>query len=110
MTQSHYSKGSKKNVILPFNRFPMKVFLNDRIIEFVYSRPENTLTTDLVSEFDSEEKLKTAWGDFERYDKFRNLFVILHQAHVLIAYINTLCVLFLPATLTLLTLSPTILH
>ena len=54
----------------------MKVFLNDRVIEFIHTRPENPLVTDLVVEYNSVEKLKEDWADFLRYEKFRKFLII----------------------------------
>jgi 8-oxo-dGTP pyrophosphatase MutT (NUDIX family) len=54
----------------------MKIFLNDRIIEFLPACPENTLATDLVVEYQSSGNLKEAWEDFSRYGKFRKFLII----------------------------------
>jgi len=58
----------------------MKIFLNDRTIEFMQSRPENPLFSDLVVEYQSAEKLKEAWTDFARHEKFLK-FIIVEPGH-----------------------------
>ncbi|MCX6304713.1 MAG: NUDIX domain-containing protein [Bacteroidetes bacterium] len=54
----------------------MKIFLNDRIIEFLPVQPENSLATSMVIEYTSVEKLETAWEEFKRYEKFQKLVII----------------------------------
>jgi 8-oxo-dGTP pyrophosphatase MutT (NUDIX family) len=54
----------------------MKIFLNDRIIEFLSLPPENLQATDFLLHYQSIETLREAWTDFERYEKFRKLFII----------------------------------
>lgn len=54
----------------------MKIFLNDRTIEFMPTQPKNPLNTDLVVEYESVEKLEGAWENFKRYEKYRNLLII----------------------------------
>ncbi|MEI7723855.1 MAG: NUDIX domain-containing protein [Bacteroidota bacterium] len=54
----------------------MKIFLNDRIIEFISSPPENLQTTDFLVNYQSVSTLNEAWMDFERYEKFRKLLII----------------------------------
>jgi 8-oxo-dGTP pyrophosphatase MutT (NUDIX family) len=54
----------------------MKIFLNDRTIQFSSNAPENLLPTDMVVTYDSAEKLKEAYLDFERYEKFLNLWIL----------------------------------
>ena len=54
----------------------MKIFLNNRIIEFVTSFPEVSLPSDLVIPYESPGKLSEVWKNFERYEKFRNLVIV----------------------------------
>jgi 8-oxo-dGTP pyrophosphatase MutT (NUDIX family) len=54
----------------------MKIFLNERTIEFAGSRPENLLASDLVVEYQSAENLQQAWEEFQRYEKFRKFIVV----------------------------------
>jgi 8-oxo-dGTP pyrophosphatase MutT (NUDIX family) len=54
----------------------MKIFLNDRIIMFLAGMPESMLSSDLVHEYGSEQKLRQAWEEFYRYEKFRKFIVI----------------------------------
>ena len=54
----------------------MKIFLNDSTIEFMHLRPENTLFSDLVVEYQSAENLKEAWLVFARHEKFRKLIIV----------------------------------
>ncbi|MCX6268188.1 MAG: NUDIX domain-containing protein [Bacteroidetes bacterium] len=54
----------------------MKIFLNDRIIEFVAVRPEQTFFSDMVVDYQSTGQIKEAWGDFQRYEKFRNFLIV----------------------------------
>ena len=54
----------------------MKIFLNDRTIEFVPSRPESTMPSDMVVGNTAAADMQVAWEDFRRYEKFRRLVVI----------------------------------
>jgi 8-oxo-dGTP pyrophosphatase MutT (NUDIX family) len=54
----------------------MRIFLNDRIIEFVSSAPENPLASTLVIEYTTGDSLHNAWNDFVRYDKYVKLSVV----------------------------------
>ncbi|MFZ4520773.1 MAG: NUDIX hydrolase [Bacteroidales bacterium] len=54
----------------------MKIFLNDRVIEFLAKAPEHPLNSDVVTEYKTEEGLRTVWDEFYRYEKFRNLYII----------------------------------
>ena len=54
----------------------MKIFLNDRTIEFIGTCPENPLAGDMMVEYQTAGKLKIAWEEFIRYEKFRNLLII----------------------------------
>jgi hypothetical protein len=54
----------------------MRIFLNDRIVEFVASPTPGVLSTDMVVTCESTWKLAEAWADFERYEKFRKFIVI----------------------------------
>ena len=54
----------------------MKIFLDNRTIDFVLAPPENPLATDLMIEYQSVEKLNEAWSDFIRYEKFRKLVIV----------------------------------
>jgi 8-oxo-dGTP pyrophosphatase MutT (NUDIX family) len=54
----------------------MKIFLNERIIEFVPSCSSEPLNTELVVDYHSAERLNEAWIDFSRHEKFRKLSVI----------------------------------
>ena len=57
----------------------MKIFLNDRVIEFVSTIPENHLPTEMVVVYQSNGQLREAWQDFERYEKYRK-FIIADQS------------------------------
>jgi 8-oxo-dGTP pyrophosphatase MutT (NUDIX family) len=59
----------------------MKIFLNDRTIEFRSAHPENILTSDMVVEYQSSGNLNVKWEEFKRYEKFRNLFIIEPEFH-----------------------------
>jgi 8-oxo-dGTP pyrophosphatase MutT (NUDIX family) len=54
----------------------MKIFLNDRTISFLSKFPENSLPSDLIVYYESTEKLKEAWDDFERYEKFKHFKIV----------------------------------
>jgi 8-oxo-dGTP pyrophosphatase MutT (NUDIX family) len=54
----------------------MKIFLNDRTIEFEVCRPVNVMASDLVVEYQSAENLQLAWEDFQRYEKFLKFIII----------------------------------
>lgn len=54
----------------------MKIFLNDRTIEFITDPQEDQQPADLLIEFRSGEDLKAAWEDFKRHEKFRRLRII----------------------------------
>ncbi len=54
----------------------MKIFLNDRVVEFVPNAPSNPLPTDMITEYENAGKLEEAWLDFERYDQYRKFFVV----------------------------------
>lgn len=54
----------------------MKIFYNDRVIRFAASAPDNLLPTDMAVAFSSAEKLSEAFCDFERYEKYQNLWVL----------------------------------
>ena len=54
----------------------MKIFLNERTIQFHASPPENLMPTDLVIEYTSAEKLKEAWAEFKRHEKYFNFLII----------------------------------
>ncbi|MEI6683691.1 MAG: NUDIX domain-containing protein [Bacteroidota bacterium] len=54
----------------------MKIFLNDRVVEFVAQAPANPLPADMIIEYENAGKLEEAWLDFERYDQYRKLFVV----------------------------------
>ena len=54
----------------------MKIFLNNRTIQFTAVAPENTLPTDMVVKYESAGQLKEAFGDFERYEKYLNLWIL----------------------------------
>jgi 8-oxo-dGTP pyrophosphatase MutT (NUDIX family) len=54
----------------------MKIFLNDRTIEFSCAPPDMTVSGDLVVGFTTVEKLKESWEEFKRYEKFRRLFIV----------------------------------
>jgi 8-oxo-dGTP pyrophosphatase MutT (NUDIX family) len=81
MVQSQDFRVLKKTYIYPVNFPQMKIFLNDRTIEFVPARQENPLATDLVVEYQSPGKLKEAWDDFLRYGKFRKFLIIDPEIH-----------------------------
>jgi len=66
----------RKNVFLPGKFYPMKIFLNDRTIEFFSDHPADPLPADLVVEYRSGAELKTAWEKFIRYEKFRHFRII----------------------------------
>jgi 8-oxo-dGTP pyrophosphatase MutT (NUDIX family) len=54
----------------------MKIFLNNRTIQFAPNAPEILLPTDMVAVFESPEKLQEAYMDFERYEKYLNLWIL----------------------------------
>jgi 8-oxo-dGTP pyrophosphatase MutT (NUDIX family) len=54
----------------------MKIFLNDRTIEFLSSFPENPPATAMTMKFQSSGILEAAWEDFKRYEKFRSLLIV----------------------------------
>lgn len=54
----------------------MKIFLNERTIQFVKIAPDNLLASEMVVKYESVEKLQEAYADFERYEKFLNLWII----------------------------------
>ena len=54
----------------------MKIFLNDRTIEFLAQPPGQLMNSDLVAEYHTAEELRAVWDEFYRYEKFRNLYVI----------------------------------
>jgi len=54
----------------------MKIFLNNRPIEFLTTPPENLMSTDLVVQYQPSAKFKKTWEDFKRYEKFRKLYII----------------------------------
>lgn len=54
----------------------MKIFLNDRSIRIVNHSPETVTPFDLIISFESPEQLKVIYDEFERYEKWRNLFII----------------------------------
>ena len=54
----------------------MRIFLNDRVVEFVANTPSNPLPTDMIAEYRDAGKLEETWLDFERYDQYRKLFVV----------------------------------
>lgn len=54
----------------------MKIFLNDRTIQFVKFAPDNPLPTDMIVIYESVEKLQEAYADFQRYEKFLILWII----------------------------------
>jgi hypothetical protein len=53
----------------------MKIFLNDRTIEFHTVCPENPMNTMLVVEYHSNVLLQEAWDEFSRYEKYRQLII-----------------------------------
>lgn len=57
----------------------MKIFLNDRTIEFLHVRPENPMNTILVVEYQSAGLLQEAWEEFVRYEKYRRLLIIVND-------------------------------
>ena len=61
----------------------MKIFLNERTIEFHSAQPENPLATTLVVQYESAEQLKVVWEEFIRYEKFRNFVIADPQIHTL---------------------------
>jgi 8-oxo-dGTP pyrophosphatase MutT (NUDIX family) len=54
----------------------MKIFLNERTVEFVASRPENPAADTRVVEYQPAVTLETSWEEFKRYEKFRHLVII----------------------------------
>jgi 8-oxo-dGTP pyrophosphatase MutT (NUDIX family) len=54
----------------------MKIFLDNRTVEFVPARPENPMNSDLIVESAVPEELRIAWDDFCRYERFRKLLII----------------------------------
>ncbi len=54
----------------------MRIFLNDRVVEFVAKKPENQLPSDFVVVYQSPERLHEAWVDFERYEKYMKFIII----------------------------------
>jgi 8-oxo-dGTP pyrophosphatase MutT (NUDIX family) len=54
----------------------MKIFLNDRTIEFISVAQEQPAPTDFVADYTTTEKLKESWEDFRRYEKFRRLLIV----------------------------------
>ena len=58
----------------------MKIFLNNRVVEFVAKMPENLLPSDLVVDYTNSGQLQEPWLDFERYEKYRK-FIIIDQPY-----------------------------
>jgi 8-oxo-dGTP pyrophosphatase MutT (NUDIX family) len=54
----------------------MKIFLNDRVIEFVPSYTNEPSKTEMVVDYQSAGTLSEAWMDFARHEKFRKLSII----------------------------------
>jgi len=54
----------------------MKIFLNDRTIRFSATTPDNLLPSDMAVPFSPAEKLNEAFCDFERYEKYHNLWLL----------------------------------
>ncbi len=54
----------------------MKIFLNDRVIRFTATTPDNLLPTDMAVPLSSTEKLYEAFCDFARYEKYKTLWVL----------------------------------
>ncbi len=54
----------------------MKIFLNNRLVEFFAKSPAILLPSDMVVEYQSPGKLQEAWMDFERYEKYKKLIII----------------------------------
>ncbi len=59
----------------------MKIFLNDRVIEFVSESPLQHLPSDLIITYHSPGQLEESWLDFERYEKYRK-FIIVSPAEI----------------------------
>lgn len=56
----------------------MKIFLNERTVEFVVKPPENFFPSDMVLEYQTPGKLQEALLDFERYEKYRKFIIVDH--------------------------------
>ena len=54
----------------------MKIFLDNRIVQFAHDAPEMLPPNDMVVRFESVEKLKEAYLEFERYEKFLRLWIL----------------------------------
>jgi len=54
----------------------MRIFLNDRTVEFAEKQPENLLPSDMVVAYQSTAELSEAWMDFEQSEKFRKFIVV----------------------------------
>jgi 8-oxo-dGTP pyrophosphatase MutT (NUDIX family) len=54
----------------------MKIFLNNRTIQFVAIAPETVLSTDMMVKYESVEKLKETYDDFERFERYLNLLIL----------------------------------
>jgi len=53
----------------------MKIFFNDRIIQFVKSKPDRITETDIYIVYDSPVNLKKSFKHFESDTTFKNLFI-----------------------------------
>ncbi|MEI7980548.1 MAG: NUDIX domain-containing protein [Bacteroidota bacterium] len=54
----------------------MKIYLNDRSIYIAQQPPESVSPADLMVTFESPEQIKAVYDEFERYEKWRNLYII----------------------------------
>jgi 8-oxo-dGTP pyrophosphatase MutT (NUDIX family) len=54
----------------------MKIFLNERTIEFIPVLPQQTIVTVLVTEYSTPEALKLSWEDFCRYEKYKRMLIV----------------------------------
>jgi hypothetical protein len=54
----------------------MKIFLNNRTVEFTDTAPTDANPADKVVIFESPGLLSDEWNDFERYEKFRRFILV----------------------------------
>jgi 8-oxo-dGTP pyrophosphatase MutT (NUDIX family) len=58
------------------NFFFMKIFLNDRSVEFLIDSPGNLPPGDLLVRYKSVDELREAWEAFSRYEKYKRMLVV----------------------------------
>ncbi len=51
----------------------MKIYLNDRVIEFTNTVPDNISDRDIIVQYESPAQLKSEWDLFARYEKHHRM-------------------------------------